>query len=110
MVCHPCEAEARGETGREGRHQAALFYADNGMFVSSDPAWLQGAFTTLVGIFDRVGLMTNVGKTVSMVCHPCQVGPETVQRRHTVGGSRGRGGRTRRDSGNGLNTWSVGNL
>ena len=32
------EAEARGETGREGRHQAALFYADNGMVASSDPA------------------------------------------------------------------------
>ena len=24
--------------------------------------------------FDRVGLLTNIGKTVSMVCHPCQVG------------------------------------
>ena len=44
------------------------------MVVSSDPAWIQGAFTALVGIFDRVGLMTNVGKTVSMVCHPCQEG------------------------------------
>ena len=44
------------------------------MVVSSDPAWFQGAFTALVDIFDRVGLMKNVGKTVSMVCHPCQVG------------------------------------
>ena len=66
------ESETRGETGREGQHQAALFYANNGMVVSSDPAWLQGAFTALVGIFDRVGLMKKVGKTVSMVCHPCQ--------------------------------------
>ena len=66
------EAEARAETEQEGRHQAALFYANDGMVVSSDPAWLQGTFTALVGIFDRVGLMTNVGKTVSMVCHPCQ--------------------------------------
>ena len=69
------EAEARGETGREGRHQAALFYAVNGMVVSSDPTWLQGTFTALLGIFDRVGLMTNVRKTVSMVCHLCQAGP-----------------------------------
>ena len=44
------------------------------MVVSSDPAWLQRAFTALVAIFDRLGLMTNVGKTVSMVCHPCQAG------------------------------------
>ena len=68
------EAEARGEMGWEGRHQAALFYAEDRMVFSSDPAWLQGAFTALVGLFDRVGLMTNVGKTVSMVCHPCQAG------------------------------------
>ena len=68
------EVEAREETGREGRHQAELFYANDGMVVLSDLAWLQGAFTALVGIFDRVGLMTNVGKTVSMVCHPCQAG------------------------------------
>ena len=65
------EAEARGETGQEGRHQAALFYAGDGMVVSLDPAWLQGAFTALLGLFDRVVLKKNVGKTVSMVCHPC---------------------------------------
>ena len=64
------EAEARGETGGEGRHQAALFYDDDNMVVLSDPAWLQGAFTAMVGLFDMVGLQTNVGKTVSMVCHP----------------------------------------
>ena len=68
------EAEAKGETGREGQHQSAIFYADDSMVVSSDPAWLQGAFTALVARFDRVGLMTNVGKTVSMVFHPCQAG------------------------------------
>ena len=68
------KAEARGETGREVWNQAALFYADDGMVVLSDPAWLQGAFTALVGLFDRVGLLKNVGKTVSMICHPCQAG------------------------------------
>ena len=54
------------------RHQATLFYADDGMVVSSEPAWLQGAFNAMVGLFDRVGLQTNVGKTVSMVFHPYQ--------------------------------------
>ena len=44
------------------------------MVVLSDPAWLQGAFNALVAIFDRVGLLTNVGKTVSMVCQPCPAG------------------------------------
>ena len=34
------ESEARGELGKEGRHQAALFYADDGMVASSDPIWM----------------------------------------------------------------------
>ena len=42
------------------------------MVASSDPASLQGAFNALVGLFDRVGLQNNVGKTVGMVCQPCQ--------------------------------------
>ena len=46
------------------------------MVVLSDHAWLQGAFNALVAIFDRVGLLTNARKAVSMVCHPCQAGSE----------------------------------
>ena len=65
------EAENRRKWGREGRHQAALFYADDGMLASSDPQWLQWAFTQLVGLFYRVGLHTNSGKTVRMTCRPC---------------------------------------
>ena len=65
------EAEKRKERGREGRHQAAVFYADDGMLALSDPQWLQWAFTQLVGLFDRVGLNTNSGKTVSITCRPC---------------------------------------
>ena len=65
------EAERRGERGREGLHQTALLYADDGMLASSDPRWLQWAFTQLVGPFDRVGLKTNCNKTVSMTCRPC---------------------------------------
>ena len=68
------EAEEKGETGREGQNQLAVFYANYGMVVLSDPAWIQGAFNALVAIFDRVGLLTNVRKMVSMVCHPCQAG------------------------------------
>ena len=68
------DTEEKGDTGREGRHQLAVFYADDGMVVLSDHAWLQGAFSALVAIFDRVGLRTNVDKTVSMACHPCWAG------------------------------------
>ena len=65
-------AEKRGERGEEGRHQASLFYADDGMVASSDPRWLQWEFNALVSLFKRVGLQTNVGKTVRMVCRLCQ--------------------------------------
>ena len=65
-------AEKRGEKGEEGRHQAALFYADDGMVASSVPHWIQWEFNALVGLFEFVGLRTNVGKTVIMVCRPCQ--------------------------------------
>ena len=65
------DAEKRGERGKDGRHQAALFYVDNGMVASSDPRWIQWAFNALVGLFKRVGLCTNVGKTVRITCRPC---------------------------------------
>ena len=42
------------------------------MVPSLDPQWLQGYFSTLAGLFDRVGLKTNVDKTVGMVCCTCQ--------------------------------------
>ena len=60
-------AEERGERGKEGRHHNALFYADDYMVASSDPQWIQGEFSTLVGLFDMVGLWNNVMKTVGMV-------------------------------------------
>ena len=65
--------EEKGATGREG-HFSEVFYVKDGMVSASDPAWLQGAFSALVAIFDRVGLQTNVDKTVSMACHPCRAG------------------------------------
>ena len=48
--------EERDERGQEGRHQADLFCADDGMVASSDPRWLQGVFNTLVSLFNRVVL------------------------------------------------------
>ena len=92
LVCHwvtlvMAEAEKQGERGNKDRHQAALFYADDGMVASSDPRWLQWAFDTLVSLFERVGLQTNVGKIVSMVCRPYQAAgtqsEETYGRRMT---------------------------
>ena len=65
------EAKKMRERGGEGRHQAALFYAYDGMVASSDPCWIKWAFDALVSLFKRVGLWTIVGKTVRMFFQPC---------------------------------------
>ena len=52
--------------------KAALFYADKGMVDSTDLGWLQSAFDLLTGLFDRVGILTNIQKTTGMVCNPCR--------------------------------------
>ena len=46
---------------------------DYGIIASSDPGWIQGEFSDLVGMFDRVGLKKKIVNTVKMVCRPCQV-------------------------------------
>ena len=51
--------------------QSVFFYTYNGMVASTDLGWTQNAFGTLTGIFDQVGLKTNVQKKMGMVCHPC---------------------------------------
>ena len=84
------DVEDRGERGKEGRNQAALFYADDGIVASSDPRWLQGVFNTMVGLFDSLDLHTNVGKTVSIVCHPFQAAgnlSEAAYMRRITGGT-----------------------
>ena len=49
----------------------------------------------LVAIFDRVGLLTNVDKIVSMACQPCRAGS----------GNRSTEGYRRRVMGEGLSFW-----
>ena len=53
--------------------QEAFFYVDDRMVASTEPGWLQTLVDTLKGIINRVGLRTNVQKTVGMVCQPCRV-------------------------------------
>ena len=67
------EKEEKDAEGGEG-HFSAVFYAYDGMVGATDPKWLQGASSALVAIFDRVVMLTNVDKTVSMACQPCRAG------------------------------------
>ena len=50
----------------------AILYAGNRMVASTNSGWLQIAFYMMTGLFDWVGLKTNIRKTVGMVCHPCR--------------------------------------
>ena len=78
----------RGGRGQEGIHTNSLFCADDGMVKLLDPRCLQGAFSTLVGLLNRVGLQTNYGKTVDMVFRTCQAAgmqSEAAYRRRMTG-------------------------
>ena len=52
--------------------KSAFFNADDGVVASTDPGWIQSAFDLMTGVFDRLGLRTNIHKAVGMVCLPCQ--------------------------------------
>jgi hypothetical protein len=51
----------------------AIFYVDDAYLASRGPDFLQRALDIIVGLFDRVGLKTNVQKTQAMVCTPRRI-------------------------------------
>ena len=57
-----CDDRKRWTEGGHTRlkSQSELFYEDNRMTASTRPVWLQTAFDTLKGLFDWVGLKTNL--------------------------------------------------
>ena len=61
------------------------------MFVLSDLRWLWGCFISSVGLFERVGLKTNVRNKVVMVCDIFQAAGTQSEaadgRRMTVAGN-----------------------
>ena len=63
--------------------KAALFYANNGVVASTDPGWLQLEFDFMMGLFDRVGLHTNVRKTVGMVFRTFQAAGVRAEKAYT---------------------------
>ena len=69
MIRYRYDGKKRAEEGHQRLMVKAEFlYVDGGMLASTDPGWLQSEFDMLVGIFDQVGLRTNIRKTVGMVC------------------------------------------
>jgi hypothetical protein len=64
---------ARDGVGEAVRLFIALFYVDDGWIASRDPEQLQHSFGILIGLFERVGLFTNVDKTKAMICIPGRI-------------------------------------
>ena len=65
------EAEPDG-FGRASGHMVTFFYVDNRFLDYTREERLQQEFNMLTNLFDRVGLIMNVRKTVSVVCQTCQ--------------------------------------
>ena len=57
---------------QDGRHQNSLLYTDDSMVAFSDLGWLQGVFSTLIGILNRVGLNKKFWNTIGIICRLCQ--------------------------------------
>ena len=67
-ICGPQEAQ-HGFRWMEGEHNI-LFYADYRRIVGQDPIWVQTVLTTMVRIFERVDLQTNLNNTKATICTP----------------------------------------
>ena len=46
-------------------------YANDGVVVSWDLEWIQGALNVLVSLFRRYGLVSNAVNSKAMICQPC---------------------------------------
>ena len=52
---------------------AYFFYTDDKILASPQTDHLEAVLDILTGLFDRVGLRTNINKMVVMVCQPCRM-------------------------------------
>ena len=78
------------------------------MVASTDPGWIHTAFDILTGLFDRVGLQTNVKKTVGMVFHTCRADRVRADKAYTQRMTWG--GDTRRGGGSVCTAWIKGRI
>jgi hypothetical protein len=86
-----CGADAAlSGLGYEVKNKCVLFYADDGLLAGRKKEWVQDGFDVLIGLFERVGLRTNTGKTKAMICMPGHISgrqsDEAYERRMTGNG------------------------
>ena len=65
-ICVPQEAQ-HGFKWSAGEHNICL-YAYDGRIVGRDTIWVQTVLITMVIMFKRLGLQTNLNKTNDMIC------------------------------------------
>ena len=87
------DAEERGKLGKEGRHQAALFYSDDGMVASSDPAGYRVRSTPWSACLIGWACGKMLGRQSAWYATPARRRGICWKRR-TGGGSRGKAPRT----------------
>ena len=68
-VAHPTRVKLRArdegqcQTEEGLKVQEAILYTEDGILASTNLGWIHTTFDTLTGLFDQVGLKTNVWKT-----------------------------------------------
>ena len=67
-ICGP--QESQHGFGWSGREHNICFYADDGQISGRDPTWVHAAMTTMVRMFERDSLKTNLDNTKDMICTP----------------------------------------
>ena len=75
--------DAQRQTKEGLKLHEAIFYTDAGMVASTNLGCIQTAFDTMTGLFDRVGLKTNVWETVGVVFHPCRAARVRADKAYT---------------------------
>ena len=65
-ICGP--KEAQHVFGWSAGEHNIWFYAYDRKITGRDPFWFQAALTTMVRMFERVELQTNLNKTKAMIC------------------------------------------
>ena len=89
-ICGTQEAQ-HGFGWSVGEHNIC-FYTDGGRISGQDPIWVQSVLTTMVRMFEIVGLQTNLDKTKAMICTPGfiwgQQGSDVYKQRATGEGTK----------------------
>ena len=75
IVCHWVGLVAENEAGPDGFeytvvNKLVLFYVNDVLLYSTNLVWPQCIFNVIIGIFEWVGIITNVEKIMVMICKP----------------------------------------